>query len=69
METRLNTQARLNKTGNTQGETIIIINTIDYDGTQVSHTGTYVSIDEKGYITYINSNGEKRYKHYKNCYR
>jgi hypothetical protein len=60
---------RLNRTGNTQGDTIIIMETIDYDGKQKSETGTYVSIDEKGYITYINSDGERRYKHYKNCYR
>jgi hypothetical protein len=62
-------ETRLNRTGNKEGESIIIKHMIDYDGTQVSETGTYVSIDDKGYITYINSEGEKRYKIYKNCYR
>jgi hypothetical protein len=62
-------KARLNKTGNTQGEPIIIMKMIDPDGTMVEQRGRYVSIDNKGYICWINTDGEHRWTDYKMCYR
>lgn len=62
-------KTRLNKTGNTKGEVIYIIKTLDYEGRQVETSGTYISIDDKGYVCYSTTGGELRYTLYKNCYK
>lgn len=62
-------KTRLNKTGNTKGETIYITKLVNYEGEQVEITGTYLSIDDKGYISYSTLQDEIRWAHYKDCYR
>ena len=62
-------KTRLNKTGNKEGETIYITKLVGWEGEQVEITGTYISIDGSGYISYSTLEGEIRYTHYKDCYR
>jgi hypothetical protein len=62
-------KTRLNKTGNNEGQTIYIKILVEYDQEPIEIEGTYISIDDKGYITYSTTDGLKRYAHYKDCYK
>lgn len=61
-------KTRLNKTGNTQGELILINKTIDWEGNKVEEEGIYDSIEGE-YINYLTFRGDHRNAHYKDCYR
>lgn len=62
-------KTRLNRTGNKEGQTIYINRLVEYDQDPIQIEGTYLSIDDCGYITYLTVEGDERFAHYKDCYR
>ena len=60
---------RINKTGNNKGDQIIVVESINYDGDQINYEGTYIDIDDKGYVELLVNDGTKRWVHYKKCYK
>lgn len=61
---------RINKTGNIKGDQIIVFENRTYDGPQeITYEGTYLEIDDKGYVNIQLNDGRVICKHYKNCYK